>query len=191
MIQFNLVFAYLRRAAVQEVAAEAFDLFLSTKSCVASLQNRWSTSLVLSESPPRDLVVGSFRQSCLAQTLGEAREVFWPPEWRRNSCKIGEPQTQKIAGRPAANPDLLAHYLAMGDVIAEKVHNGELSDAQGKLALANELHGEVTVVDERLRRSFEGLTAAGLAISAASAPPPSVNCTTVATGVVATVSRRD
>jgi hypothetical protein len=93
---------------------------------------------------------------------------------------------RKIAGLRAANPDLLAHYLAVGDLISEKVHNPELSDAQGKFALANELQADTTVADERLRRSFAGLTAAGLAISAASTPPPSVNCVTTATGVIAT-----
>ena len=41
----------------------------------------------------------SRRQPSLAQALGKAREVVWPTEWRRNSCKIGEPSSGEVKRR--------------------------------------------------------------------------------------------
>ena len=95
----------------------------------------------------------------------------------------------KIRGKPIGNADVMAHYLAAGDLIAEKVRNHELDDAQAKLALADELRTDMAAIDERderSRRSYAGLTAAGVAILAASRPPPSATCVTTGAGNVAT-----
>lgn len=67
-------------------------------------------------------------------------------------------------------------YMATGDLIAEQVRAGKLSDAQAKVALAISLERENSSFNAERRAELEsasnGLIAAGAAMSAAAGPPP-------------------